>query len=54
MVGPYDRREGVRRCLSREELLAAGWRDTPRGWTFKPEMSQAEKDRLAARKHKNV
>jgi len=37
-VGDYN--DGARRCLTTEEMLAKGWRETPRGWTPAPPMSE--------------
>jgi hypothetical protein len=33
-------------CLTPEEMLAKGWRETPRGWTHSPPMSDREKGAL--------
>jgi hypothetical protein len=47
-VGPYDP-PGSRRCLTLDELLADGWRETPHGWTPEPPMSEEQRARMRAR-----
>lgn len=49
-IGPHDRRDGIRRCLTDEEMVLP-WRLTPRGWTNSKPMDE---ETIARRKGATV
>lgn len=53
-IGPYDSRDGVRRCLTPAEMIAMGGRDTPRGWTFEPPMTPEQRARSRRKENRGA